>query len=105
MDISCILCGNPPLAPEVLGIAYTTFSCITEFLFTDLSLSRVPVNILSFYQLVLSLLRAIEVGRTRAAFKIITASLESSSFERTSRLAVKCQIFQLLLFFKAKKVK
>ena len=37
---------------------------LTKPLFTDLSLSRVPVIILSFYQLVLCLLRAIEDRRT-----------------------------------------
>ena len=51
-----------------LGIAYS--SRITLSLFTDLSLSTVPVNILSLYQLVLCSLDAIKDRRTRANWAI-----------------------------------
>ena len=34
---------------------------------------------------------------TRAAFKIVEASLDSSSIERIARLAAKCQIIDLYI--------
>ena len=48
MGISCILCDvTVAQAAEVLGIAYILVELPYLDLFTDLLLSRVPVNILS----------------------------------------------------------
>ena len=66
--LSCVWCFMTVIQQSTssnrifLGIAYS--SRITLSLFTDLSLSTVPVNILSLYQLVLCLLRVNEDRRT-----------------------------------------
>ena len=75
MDISCILCNvsstrQSTSSTRSFSLELLTLADITS-LFTDLSLSRVPENILFLYQMVLCLLRAIDERRTIAKWAII----------------------------------